>query len=108
MVILNDFFSLLLLAVFAYFFIFNFRRDNYAYAFVMFIGVLVFYGDFYHHLPTSGKQTLLLVACLCWGVFILLMGQRAMKQPARHKHFAYAVVVGILALIVTIVFRYIL
>lgn len=60
--ILNDIISILLFCVFAYLFNFNFHRDNYAYAIVMFIGMMVFYGDFYHHFPINWKLYILLIA----------------------------------------------
>lgn len=63
--IFNDIISILLFCAFAYLFNlfnFNFHRDNYAYAIVMFIGIMVFYGDFYHHLPINWKLYILLIA----------------------------------------------
>ena len=61
--ILNDIISILLFCAFAYLFNFNFHRDNYAYAIVMFIGMMVFYGDFYHHLPINWKLYIYLSMC---------------------------------------------
>lgn len=106
--VLTDIISLLLVCLFGYLFIFNFRRDNYAYAFVMFIGVMVFYGDFYHHLPANWKLYILLIAAFGWAIFTILMGRQTMKNIKEHKHFMYATVVGIIGIITTVVFRFIL
>lgn len=106
--VLTDIISLLLICLFGYLFVLNFRRDNYAYTFVMLIGILVFYGDFYHHLPANWKEYLLLIAIFFWVIFTILMGRQAMKNSEYRKHFTYAAVVGIIAIITTIIFRFIL
>ncbi|MBB1079113.1 hypothetical protein H5S09_03475 [Limosilactobacillus sp. STM2_1] len=106
--VLNDVISLILICLFGYFFVTNFRHDNYAYAFVMFIGVMVFYGDFYHHLPINWKLYILLIAAFFWAIFIILMGRQAMKNANSRKHFSYAAIIGVIGIITTVVFRFIL
>ncbi|NGC77252.1 hypothetical protein G5T19_00915 [Lactobacillus reuteri] len=106
--VLNDIISILLFCIFTYLFNFNFRRDNYAYAFVMFIGMMVFYGDFYHHLPTSWKLYILIIATFCWAIFTILVGRQAFIKASHRKHFSYATAIGILAIIITFIFRIIL
>ena len=106
--ILTDIISMLLFCIFAYLFNFNFHRDNYAYAFVMFVGMMVFYGDFYHHLPVNWKLYLLLSATFLWALFTIFMGRQILVKPAHRKHFAYATIIGILAIITTLIFKIIL
>ena len=106
--ILNDIISILLFCVFAYLFNFNFYRDNYAYAIVMFIGMMVFYGDFYHHLPINWKLYILLIATFLCALFTIFMGRQALIKPAQRKHFFYATIIGIFAIIITFIFRIIL
>lgn len=103
--ILNDIISILLFCAFAYLFNFNFHRDNYAYAIVMFIGMMVFYGDFYHHLPINWKLYILLIATFLWALFTIFMGRQALIKPAQRKHFSYATIIGIFAIIITFIFR---
>lgn len=100
--ILNDIISILLFCAFAYLFNFNFHRDNYAYAIVMFIGMMVFYGDFYHHLPINWKLYILLIATFLWALFTIFMGRQALIKPAQRKHFSYATIIGIFAIIITL------
>ena len=38
------------MAVFIYALVINFRRGNYAYSFVMYVGAVIFYANFYHRL----------------------------------------------------------
>ena len=102
--ILNDIISILLFCVFAYLFNFNFHRD----AIVMFIGMMVFYGDFYHHLPINWKLYILLIATFLWALFTIFMGRQALIKPAQRKHFSYATIIGIFAIIITFIFRIIL
>ena len=106
--ILNDIISILLFCAFAYLFNFNFHRDNYAYAIVMFIGMMVFYGDFYLHLPINWKLYILLIATFLWALFTIFMGRQALIKPAQRKHFSYATIIGIFAIIITFIFRIIL
>lgn len=42
--------SILLMAGFIYALVVNFQRGNYAYSFVMYVGAVIFYANFYHRL----------------------------------------------------------
>lgn len=46
--------SILLVLLFAYGLIRNFRLGNYAYAFVMYVGMIIFYTNLYHNIGSGG------------------------------------------------------
>ena len=69
---------------------------------------MVFYGDFYHHLPINWKLYILLIATFLWALFTIFMGRQALIKPAQRKHFSYATIIGIFAIIITFIFRIIL
>ncbi len=59
---------------------------------------MVFYGDFYHHLPINWKLYILLIATFLWALFTIFMGRQALIKPAQRKHFSYATIIGIFAI----------
>lgn len=100
--------STILLIVFLYFLGRNFRQDNYGYAFVMYIGAVVFYANLYDNLPADGQFWLMLLTVL---ILIAITGgyiYRAVTATSNERHRWYAVALGILAIVLTIIFKVIL
>lgn len=98
--------SFILICLFIDLFIVNFRHENYAYTLVMFIGALVFYGNFVHHLPAIWKTILMVIALVLWAIFTFMVAKQA--RAHREKRYVYTTVLGIIAIIVTIIFRIVL
>lgn len=100
--------STILLIGFLYFLQRNFRQDNYGYSFVMYIGAVVFYANLYDNLPKDGQFWLMIVTVL---ILIAITGgyiYRAVTATSDERHRWYAVALGILAIILAILFKFIL
>lgn len=105
-ILFTEIISFILICLFIDLFIVNFRHKNYAYTFVMFIGTLVFYGNFVHHLPPIWKSILMVIAIILWAIFTVSVGKQAWIH--REKRYIYTTVLGIIAIITTIIFRLVL
>ncbi|HJA27934.1 MAG TPA: hypothetical protein H9720_06380 [Candidatus Limosilactobacillus intestinigallinarum] len=100
--------SIILLIGFLYFLGRNFHQDNYGYAFVMYIGAVVFYANLYDNLPEDGQFWLMLITILA---LIAITGgyvYRAVTATSNERHRWYAVALGILATVLAIIFKFIL
>lgn len=76
--------SILLMAVFIYALVVNFRRGNYAYSFVMYVGAVIFYANFYHRLAHGWAFWVMLLMILLsasWR-FCLSAGQSSARITA--------------------------
>lgn len=102
-----DIISIILICGFLYYLVKMFRQDYYGFAFVMFIGVMVFYANLFAHLAESWQFWLMVVTCL---VLICLGGTyvyQAVKATNNVRHHWYAAGLVGLALVLTIIFNFI-
>ena len=100
--------SAILLIIFLYFLWRHFRQDNYGYAFVMYIGAVVFYANLYHNLPASGQFWLMLVTVLALVAITGSFIYRAVTATRDVRHHWYAVALGVLAIVLAIIFKFVL
>lgn len=100
--------SIILMLAFAYGLVRNFRRGNYAYAFVMYIGAVIFYANLYHNLSGHWGFYLLMlmvfIAIICAISFIY----QAIKAEDLNRHYWGATALSVLSLASVLLFKFIL
>ena len=93
--------SILLMAGFIYALVVNFQRGNYAYSFVMYVGAVIFYANFYHRLAHGWAFWVMLLMILLSASLAILFVCRAIEcQDNRHHYWGAVALSGLTVLLV--------
>lgn len=103
---LSNLISILLMAGFIYALMVNFRRGNYAYSFVMYVGAVIFYANFYHRLAQAFWVMLLMI--LLSSSLAILFVYRAIECQDNRHHYWGAVALSALTLVLALLFSLVL
>lgn len=100
--------SILLMAGFIYALVVNFRRGNYAYSFVMYVGAVIFYANFYHLLAHGWAFWVMLLMILLSASLAILFVYRAIECQDNRHHYWGAVALSALTLVLALLFSLVL
>lgn len=79
----------------------NFQRGNYAYSFVMYVGAVIFYANFYHRLAHGWAFWVMLLMILLSASLAILFVYRAIEcQDNRHHYWGAVALSGLTVLLV--------
>ena len=87
--------------VFGYGLVRNFRRGNYAYAFVMYVGAMIFYANLYHNL--HGEWAFYLMMLMIFAAIIC-----AISFIYQARHYWGATALSVLSLLLSLLFKFLL
>lgn len=100
--------SIILMLAFSYGLVRNFRRGNYSYAFVMYVGAVIFYANLYHNLSGNWGFYLLMlmlfIAIICAISFIY----QAIRADDINRHYWGATALSVLSMFSVVLFKFIL
>lgn len=79
--------SLILIFAFGYGLARNFKRGNYAYAFVMYVGAVIFYANLYHTLTGSLAFCVMMVALFLAIIMTIIFIYRAIQASSTTRYY---------------------
>lgn len=100
--------SILLMGVFIYALVVNFRRGNFAYSFVMYVGAIIFYANFYHNLSRSWAFWLMLIMLLASISLAIYFIYCAIECQNNRHHYWGAVALSGLTVLLVLLFNLLL
>lgn len=100
--------SILLVLLFAYGLVRNFQLGNYAYAFVMYVGMIIFYANLYHSINSEFDFYLMMFAIFASIICAIVFIYRAIEADNSSRHYWGAVALSVLALLLALLFKFLL
>lgn len=100
--------SILLVLLFAYGLIRNFRLGNYAYAFVMYVGMIIFYANLYHNIGSGVSFYLMMLAIFAAIICAIIFIYRAVEADNSSRHYWGVVALSVLTLLLILLFKFLL
>ena len=100
--------SILLVLLFAYGLIRNFRLGNYAYAFVMYVGMIIFYANLYHNIGSGVSLYLMMLAIFAAIICAIIFIYRAVEADNSSRHYWGVVALSVLTLLLILLFKFLL
>lgn len=100
--------SILLVVLFAYGLVRNFRHGNYAYAFVMYVGMMIFYANLYHNLGTGSAFYLMMLAIFAAIICAIAFIYKAVEADDSSRHYWGSVALSVLTLVLVLLFKFLL
>ena len=100
--------SIILMLVFGYGLVRNFRRGNYAYAFVMYVGTMIFYANLYHNLHSEWAFYLMMLMIFAAIICAISFIYQAVRAENSTRHYWGATALSVLSLLLALLFKFLL